>query len=115
MRIKTFYTASDIKGEINTLDSMTVPDMSLSIKDIINRCDAGLMEMPKPLEDGYEHLMPEDVLPEFSDISEVWDEAEFFAEKAKQAPHQKDTPARSPINFGSSDSSVDVKTEDKAQ
>lgn len=44
MKFKTNYTAHEwpVKGEINTLPSKTVPDQSLSVKQIMERYAQGL-------------------------------------------------------------------------
>lgn len=96
MRIKTFFTASDQRGEWNELGSETVPDQSLSIKEILARCESGLMELPVPYVDGYDRLDPDDVLEDISDISDLYNESVFLENSVRTA--------RSPRNSGSTDS-----------
>lgn len=51
MKVNTIYNARDFQPEKLTEDSITVPDMALSVRDIIERFTRGNLEIP-PVEYG---------------------------------------------------------------
>lgn len=63
MKFRTIMNVSEYKGEVNNQKSLTVPDQSMSIKEILNRYSRGLpIESFKPIYDDVED--PEDYLPD---------------------------------------------------
>jgi len=97
MKFKTQWNAKDFptKGEVNTQPSLTIPDQTLSIKQIMDRFSKGL-----PLDghreaiyNGEDDDMPDLAHMDLADreqaIKEAQYEAETLADKIKEDKKQK--------------------------
>lgn len=63
MKFRTIMNVSEYKGEVNKQKSLTIPDQSMSIKEILNRYSRGLpIESFKPIYDDVDDT--DDFLPD---------------------------------------------------
>lgn len=99
---RTWFNPPEVIGEINNLPSETVPDQTLSVKEIMVRYARGLpLEGQRvPIWNGEDDDMPD---PRTLDLSERQDFAEQAKEELKQLKNKKQksdekTPSSSPSN-----------------
>lgn len=82
---KTIMNYTEYKGEVNTQKSLTIPDQSLSVKEILNRYARGIMPNGfNPIYDDVETT--DDFLPDprTLDLAERQELAEHYAQEIEQ-------------------------------